>query len=157
VGEGAERPGGTCNNTIPLPLAHCRCGRRVASSSPRPEPGISEKAENLGSLCSLGLPSRAQMSDDEHDAGMANKSPLRALEPRIQLEQKHAPPDIPCDFCPVSLLPNTANAANAANTAKPPAGQFPLSAVCSTSYLVPAAEVCETTVEKIMPKAPKDL
>jgi hypothetical protein len=51
----------------------CR-GRRVASS-PRPEPGISEKAENLGSLCSLGLPSRAQASDDEHDAGMANKSP----------------------------------------------------------------------------------
>jgi hypothetical protein len=74
VGKGGEGPsGGTCNNTIPLPLAVSWSPRRILL--PRPEPGISEKAENLGSLCSLGLPSRAQTSDDGHDAGMANKSP----------------------------------------------------------------------------------
>lgn len=72
VGKGERPSGGTCNNTIPLPLAVSWSPRRIL---PRPEPGISEKAENLGSLCSLGLPSRAQASDDEHDAGMANKSP----------------------------------------------------------------------------------
>ena len=128
----------------------CR-GRRVAFSPPGLNPAFRKRRRTWAACAVWGCPVVPRRQMTSTTPGW----PTRA--PNIIGAETRATP------CSVRLLPresatntaNAANAASAANAAKHLLGNSHRPAVCSTSYRIPPAEVCETRRSKNHAKGPE--